>query len=126
MNVTHDPYETIPKSNNLGLFVNTMPNYKGILRFLDFTKKDLSNATGVPRNLIHDGDRMPKELHDRMLEIATACELVADYFNGDIGKSTLWFKISNPSLGDLSPRSMIRFGRCRKLLSFIYKAQKDY
>ena len=72
MNLAHDLYGTIPQSNHLGLFADAMPNYKGILSFLDFTKEDLSKATGVPRSSIRDGDRMPKELQDRLLEIATS------------------------------------------------------
>ena len=126
MNLAHDLYGTIPQSNHLGLFADAMPNYKGILSFLDFTKEDLSKATGVPRSSIRDGDRMPKELQDRLLEIATVCELVAEYFKGDIEKSTLWFKMPNPSLGDVSPRDMIRLGRFHKLLKFIYDARKGY
>jgi hypothetical protein len=52
--------------------------------------------------------------------------LVAEYFKGDLEKTALWFKIDNPMLGDVSPREMIRAGRFKKLIKFIYNARQGY
>ncbi len=56
-------------------------------------------------------DQITKDLKRRLFEIANICELMAGYFNGDIQKTALWFKIKNPALGGFSPRDMIRYGR---------------
>jgi hypothetical protein len=49
----------------------------------------------------------------------TIIKLVATHFNGDKRKTALWFKMENPSLGGISPRDMIRYGRLKKLKLFI-------
>lgn len=56
-------------------------------------------------------------------EIAIIWELVTEYFKGDLKKTTLWFRVKNPLLGNMSPIEMIRFGRYQKLLSFIQNAR---
>lgn len=52
-------------------------------------------------------------------EIANICGLVMQFFGGDAVKTALWFKTKNQSLGDVSPRDMIRCGRYEKLHRFI-------
>ena len=64
---------------------------------------------------------MPSDLRERLVEWATAINLVGSYFN-DANKTMLWFQISNPQLGGMSPRDMIRVGRFKKLLKFIQTA----
>jgi len=59
--------------------------------------------------------KIPKEVLDRLKEIANICGLVAQFFGGDIAKTALWFKTVNPLLGNISPRDMIRYGRYEKL-----------
>jgi hypothetical protein len=66
--------------------------------------------------------KIPKEVLARLTEIATVCELVAQYFDGDVSKTALWFSTANPLLGNVSPRDMIRFGRYEKLRGFIMEA----
>lgn len=58
---------------------------------------------------------------DKKEEWAVAINLVGNYFK-DEQKTILWFHTSNPLLGEMSPRDMIRLGRFKKLLSFIQNA----
>jgi hypothetical protein len=67
---------------------------------------------------------MPADLKLRLIEWATAINLVATYFN-DLNKTMLWFQVSNPLLGDMSPRDMIRIGRFKKLQKFIQTALSE-
>ena len=46
---------------------------------------------------------MPQELKERLIEWAAAINLVADFFK-DRDKTLLWFSISNPFLGDQTPK----------------------
>jgi hypothetical protein len=64
---------------------------------------------------------MPAELRERLIEWATAINLVANFF-GDGDKALLWFQTPNPLLGNMTPRDMIRVGRFKKLLKFIQTA----
>jgi hypothetical protein len=89
--------------------------------FLEFTKDDIASAASVPGSSVRFDHRMPTEVRDRMIEIATICELVAEHL-GSREKAALWFKISNPLLGNISPRDMLRMGRFKKLQRFIVEA----
>jgi hypothetical protein len=116
-------FQTVPKKNLLGLLGPGVDDVDvlGTKDFLGFTKEDIASATNVPGSSVRFDDRMPSEVRDRMIEIATICELVAEHF-GDRAKAALWFKVANPLLGNLSPRDMIRLGRFRKLHRFVVEA----
>lgn len=113
-------FGNIPKHDYLGLFSDHDP--KKVVRYLKFTQADVASATRIAKASIRYDEKMPPELVTRLLEIATVCELVAEYFNGDLEKTALWFKLKNPLLGSISPRDMIRIGRYEKLMSFIQDA----
>ncbi len=72
--------------------------------------------------LIGFDDQIRKDLKKRLEGIAIICEVMAGYFNGDARKTALWFQVSNPMLGGVSPRDMIRYGRYKKLALFIRNA----
>lgn len=55
-------------------------------------------------------------------ELEQLCEQVVGFFEGDLTKAALWFRLPNPLLGDLTPRDMIRYGRYAKLQEFVVEA----
>lgn len=115
-------FGTVPKKNLLGLLLpEGQVDVQGTKDFLQFTKDDIASAANVPGSSVRFDDRMPAEVRDRMIEIATICELVAEHF-GSREKAALWFKINNPLLGNLSPRDMLRMGRFKKLHRFVVEA----
>jgi len=120
--VAENLFGTVPKSNYLGLFGGGEPDLQKTADFLEFKKKDIATATNVSVQAVRF-DRLPAEVRERLTEIATICELVAQYFQGDIERTALWFKVANPLLGNLSPRDQIRFGRYRKVLKFVLQAR---
>jgi hypothetical protein len=65
---------------------------------------------------------MPLAVRERMEEIASVMNMVAQTFQGDEDKTVAWFKARNPLLGDISPRDMIRLGRYERLRRFIINA----
>lgn len=95
---------------------------KRVVNFLDFHNNEVSKATGQTVKSIRYDDRMPRELKERLEEIGNLINLTANYFNGDLSKTTLWFNTRNPLLGDMSPKEMIAFGRYEKLRKFILNA----
>ncbi len=67
---------------------------------------------------------MPSELKERIQEWAYAINLVGNFFK-DEQKTHRWFKTINPALGNISPQTMIKMGRFKKLLKFIHYAIKE-
>lgn len=115
----HSLFSTVPSHNYLGILDG---DHKKVVEYLNLSKEEVANATGLPKISIRYDERMPKELQQRLQEIAIVCELVAEYFKGDVRKTSLWFKINNPLLGNISPRDMIRVGRYQKLIKFVQDA----
>lgn len=115
-------FGNVPKKDYLSLFAKGEATPSKVVDFVDLKKEEVARATGVSSNSIRYDERMPQILKDKLREIATLLNLVAQFFDGDEEKTILWFKTPNPILGDISPRDMIRFGRYKKLLKFIQNA----
>ena len=111
---------TVANSDYLHLLEGNTP--KKVVDFLDLNRSDISKAMKMDKESVRLDDQITKDLKRRLYEIANTCELMAGYFNGDIQKTALWFKIKNPALGGTSPRDMIRYGRYKKLELFIRNA----
>lgn len=115
-------YQNIAQKDHFSLFKGEKADFKKVAEKLDFGVKDVASATGVPVSSIRFDHKMPKEVATRITEWASLLNLVAQHFDGDVNKTTLWFKLPNPLLGNLSPRLMIRAGHYNKLLKFITNA----
>lgn len=123
--LSHDIFSNIPKKDYLSLLEKGEARAPKVVEFVGFKKDDIAKATGVPSSSIRYDERMPQILKDRLREWANLLNLVAQFFEGDAIKTALWFKTSNPILGNISPRDMIRFGRYQKLLKFILTALSE-
>ena len=117
-----DIFSTIPTRDHLSLFERDSLNSKRVVGLLDFSKEDVSKATGIAVTSIRYDSRIPAEVHERIREWANLLNLVAEHFKGDDQKTTWWFTTPNPLLGNVTPRDMIRFGRYKKLFKFIINA----
>lgn len=111
---------TVPTHDYLHLLEGNTP--KKVADFLELNRSDISKAMKMDKEHVRLDDQITKDLKRRLYEIANICELMAGYFNGDIQKTALWFKIKNPAIGGISPRDMIRYGRYKKLELFIRNA----
>lgn len=100
-------------------------DFNRVTNFLDFDKNALSKIGGVSKDSVRLDNRIPKALKKRLEQIANICNLVAEYFEGDAEKTALWFRTTNPMLGNVSPRDMIRLGRYKRLLKFIVNARAE-
>jgi len=116
-------YDTVPTKRSLDFYEHGSVAPKKVADFLELTKDDFAGATGVPKGSVRYDDRIPSELHRYFLELASACEMVAEAFKGDAVKTEMWFHTRNPMLGNISPRDMIRLGRFNKLIRFIQNAR---
>lgn len=118
-------FDNIHRTDPLQFWADHGTNYQTIANFLEFNKKELSKIGGISETSVRLDKRMPKVLKERLEQIGNICSLVAEYFEGDPEKTVLWFNSPNPTLGMISPRDMIRYGRYKKLTSFIVEARKS-
>lgn len=116
-------FDNIPKVDHLNFWVNNEVDYNKVSDFLEFDKNELSKIGGISKQSVRLDHRIPQALKERLRDIALICALVAEYFEGDAQKTALWFKTSNPMLGDVTPRDMVRLGRAKKLIRFILEAR---
>ena len=114
-------FRSVPEKDYLHLFERGTLDAKKVVDFLEYKKQDVSAAANVPISSVRYDEKMPAELRGRLMEWATAINLVASYFR-DAQRTMLWFQVSNPQLGGVSPRDMIRIGRFKKLMRFIQTA----
>jgi hypothetical protein len=118
-------FGTVPDRDYLGFWADQTLKSRAVADFLDLDKRAVAKLAGVAPTSVRFDQKIPKEVLDRLQEIANICGLVAQFFSGDAAKTALWFKTKNPLLGDISPRDMIRYGRYEKLRRFIMNALED-
>jgi hypothetical protein len=99
------------------------PDYKRVADLVKLSKEDLSKIAKVAKSSVRFDDAIPAAVAERLREIANIANLVAEYFDGDVQKVGLWFELPNPMLGNVSPRTMIRGNRYKRLLSFVLEAR---
>ena len=115
-------FETVAQKDFLAFGMGENFNPKAVTDMLNLRKAEVSKIAHVAQSSVRYDDNIPTAVRDRLEEIASICNSVAGFFNGDAQKTALWFKTPNPLLGDVAPRDMIRLGRYDKLRKFIVNA----
>jgi|SRR5450631_3678954 len=115
-------FRTVAVMDYLGFWADNRLNARAVVRFLALDKREVAKATGVAVASVRFDEKMPTSVLDRLEEIANTCALVAQFFDGDVAKTALWFKTKNPRFGDAAPREMIRDGRYEKVRKFVVEA----
>ena len=115
-------FGTVPEHDYLGFWPRGTFDALRVVRFLEFTKIDVARIARVATASVRFDQKIPKNVLDRLTEIATVCGLVAQFFGGDLRRTSLWFKTKNPILGDVSPQDMILRDRFDGLRTFVLEA----
>ena len=118
-------FATVPATDHLGFWADQVLNPQSVARFLELDKREVARLADVSPSSVRWDHKIPQEVVERMTEIAVICSLVAQFFAGDVVKTSLWFQTRNPLLGNLSPRNMIRYGRHDKLRRIVMEALAD-
>ena len=114
----------IAKSDPLHLYSNGRLDYKRTAELIKLNKTDLGKIAGVAKSSVRFDVHIPEPVAVRLREFANIANLIAEYFSGDAVKVGLWFELANPMLGNISPRTMIRLGRYKRLLNFVMQARE--
>ncbi len=123
MNAVASAFDTVPETNHLGL-LGKHPDPRKIVDFLSFKKEDVARVSGVSKESVRYDAKIPSEVLERLMQIASVCEFVAQHFGGDPRRTALWFSVPNPLLGNIAPRDMIRLGRYHKVLALVLEARQ--
>ena len=125
--MSHDTalYSTVARKDYLGLMDQGETRCEKVVKLLGFGNREVAQATGLPLSSIRLDAKVPHEVAERIKEWGVVLNLVAQFFEGDVEKTTLWFTMPNPLLGDVPPRDMLRVGRFRRLYRFILEAQAE-
>ncbi len=115
-------FDTIYRSDPLRFWSDGQFMPREVTKFLDLDKNDVSKMANIATSSVRYDQNIPKELLDHLRQVANICTLVAEAFDSDIEKTALWFTTTNPLLGGVAPRDMIRVGRYKKLEQFILSA----
>ena len=118
-------FKTVAEQDYLQFWPNHVFDPLRVARFLELSKADIAKVADVAPSSVRFDQKTPKDVLDRFAEIANVCGLVAQFFQGDVVKTALWFKTKNPLLGNIAPRDMIRYGRYEKLRRFVMEALEE-
>jgi len=115
-------FNTVHGSDPLRFWPGGQFKPREVTRFLGLDINDVSKMANIAKSSVRYDHNISRELSDHLRQIANICTLVAEAFDGDTEKTALWFTTTNPLLGDVAPRDMIRVGRYKKLEQFILRA----
>jgi hypothetical protein len=115
----------IAQSDPMALFPNGEPDYRRVAKLIGLSKADLGKLAGVARSSVRFDGHIPEPVAERLREVANIANLIGEFFSGDAIKVGLWFELANPMLGNVSPRTMIRLGRYKRLLNFVLQAREE-
>lgn len=118
-------FNTVPSYDHLGFWANETLNAQKVASFLDLDKRDVARMADVSPASVRWDHKIPQELLELMTQVAVICALVAQFFEGDVTRTRLWFQTKNPQLGNLSPRDMVRYGRHEKLRRIVMDALNE-
>lgn len=116
---------TVPARDYLQFWQAGRFHPQRVVRFLNLSKEDVAQLAGVAPSSVRFDRKAPRDLVDRLADVAATCTLVAQFFSGDTIKTALWFKAANPLMGHVSPRDMIRGGRHEKLKRLVLDALNE-
>jgi Protein of unknown function (DUF2384) len=111
-------------SDNLHFWEGAVLNYQKLRDFTGFDVRDIARMTGAAKSSVRFDSKAPKEVREHLENIANICNLVFQFFQDEV-KTKLWLRTPNPMLGNMSPRAMLRLGRCTRLLRFVNEAIED-
>ena len=118
-------FRTVPEHDYLNFWPGSQFDPQHVVRFLELSKPDVAKIAGVAPSSVRFDQKIPRGVLERLTEIANVCGLVAQFFQGDVAKTSLWFRTKNPLFGNISPRDMIRYGRYEKLRRFVMDALEE-
>lgn len=118
-------FRTVSRRDHLGFWDDQTLDAKKVADFLGLDRQEIAAVAGVAAASVRFDRKIPLEVRDKLAEIANTIGLVAQCFDEDAVKTSLWFKTGNPLLGDSSPCDLIRRGHSDRLRRFVLAAMAE-
>ena len=118
-------FDNFPVADLLGFGAGEAFRPEQVRDFLRLESEDISRLANMSIAQVRLNTKVPVVLREKFAEIAVTCNVVAHIFGGDVDKTSLWFRVKNPSIGDVAPREMIRLCRFDRLRRHIANAVVD-
>jgi predicted nucleotidyltransferase len=115
-------FGTVPARDYLQFWQSGRFQPQRVTRFLDLSKDEIAKLAGVSPSSVRFDHKLPRDVRDRLTEIAATCTRVAEFFEGDAIKTSLWFSTPNALLDERSPRDIVRAGQHDRLRRIILRA----
>jgi predicted nucleotidyltransferase len=103
-------FATVPRRDYLQFWQAGLFQPQRVARFLGLNKVELAQMADIAPASVRFDDKAPKSLREHLMDVAATCELVAQAFDGNPTKTSLWFMTPNPQLGNISPVDVLRRG----------------
>jgi len=116
-------FNTVPARDYLQFWQSGLFQPQRVARFLGLSRMELATLAGLAPASVRFDDKAPRLLRERLMDIATTCELVAETFDGNTTKTALWFKTANPQLAHSSPCDLVRRGEHDVLKQHVLEAK---
>ena len=76
-------FSTVPKQDHLGFWADHTFNARAVADFFEFDTRALAKVASVAPASVRFDQKIPKEVLERLEEIANIAGLVAQFFEGD-------------------------------------------
>jgi hypothetical protein len=76
-------FRTVAEKDYLGFWANETLKAREVASFLDLDKHDVAKLAHVAPASVRFDEKIPKEVLERLQEIANICGLVAQHFEGN-------------------------------------------
>ncbi len=116
---------SVPNSDPIGFWPQGNFEPKLLADFVSISKQDWGRIANVKPSTVRFDARIPPAVKQHMERVATICSLVAELFDNNISKTKLWLDTPNPTLGNISPKGMIRYGKYERVLKFVLLAKSE-
>lgn len=93
-----------------------------MVKVLSISKTELAKLLNFTPDQLRQ-NRLGPVTKERLFQLATALERIAEVFDGDTTKALFWLNTPNRNFGGASARALVLRGKYNKVIQFIMSAE---
>src|SRR5215469_9966745 len=91
-------FSTVPTHDYLQFWQAGRFHPQRVVKFLKLSKEEIAHLAGISVTSVRFDRKAPRDLIERLTDVAAICSLVAQFFDGNTIKTALWFQAANPTM----------------------------